>query len=300
MDNLVELLRAAIRLTTPLLLAALGGAFMQVSGVPNVGMEGMMLIASLAGYIASFATGSWVAGLVFGVLAAVGVGLVYAFFSLRLKADVFAIGITLNILMGGIAAYVIRRYYNQLSVLRSPDALLLPDLSFRFLETNPTLNSLLNGYSILVPISFLLVAVTYVVFYKTPLGFWLRAAGSNPLAVSAAGKSVNGIRLAAFVISAAFSGMAGVHLSLGYLGMFALSLVSGRGYVALAIVLFGGGNPITVLISSFIFGVADAASLRIPTELIAPQFPLMLPYIITILAITVMSRFARSFVSSEQ
>ncbi len=300
MENLVELLRAAIRLTTPLLLAALGGAFMQVSGVPNVGMEGMMLIAALAGYIASFTIGSWVAGLVFGVLAAIVVGLVYAFFSLRLKADIFAVGITLNILMGGIAAYVIRRYYAQLSMLLSPNARLLPELSFRFLDKSPTLDSLLNGYSILVPVSFLLVAVTYLVFYKTPLGFWLRAAGSNPLAVSAAGKSVTGIRLAAFVISAAFCGLAGVHLSLGYLGMFALSLVSGRGFVALAIVLFGSGNPITVLISSLIFGLADAASLRVPTEVIPPQFPLMLPYIITILAVTVMSRFARSFVGSEQ
>jgi len=300
MENLVELLRAAIRLTTPLLLAALGGAYMQVSGVPNVGMEGMMLIAALGGYIASFTTGSWVAGLVFGVLAAVVVGLVYAYFSLSLRADIFAIGITLNILMGGVAAYIIRRYYDQLSVLRSPDAQLLPELSFRALEGNPTLNSLLNGYSILVPASFLLVAVTYVVFYKTPFGFWLRAAGHNPLALSSAGKSVAGIRLAAFVISAAFCGLAGVHLSLGYLGMFALTLVAGRGFVALAIVLFGGGNPTTVLISSLIFGLADAASLRIPTELIPPQFPLMLPYVLTILAITLMSRFARSFVTSEQ
>jgi simple sugar transport system permease protein len=151
-----------------------------------------------------------------------------------------------------------------------------------------------------VPISFLLVAVTFIIFYKTPFGFWLRAAGSNPLAVSAAGKSVTGIRLAAFLISAAFCGLAGVHLSLGYLGMFALSLVAGRGFVALAIVLFGSGNPTTVLISSLIFGLADAASLRIPTELIPPQFPLMLPYVLTILAITIMSRFARSFVSTEQ
>jgi general nucleoside transport system permease protein len=300
MDNLVEFLRAAIRLTTPLMLAALGGAFMQVSGVPNVGMEGMMLLAALVGYIVSFTTGSWLMGLTFGVLAAVFVGIVYAYFSLGLKADIFAVGITLNILMSGVAAYVIRRYYKQLSVLVSPDAKLLPQISFPFLEANPTLNALFNNYSILIPISFLMVAITYVVFYRTPFGYWLRAAGSNPQAVSASGKSVTRIRFAAFVISAAFCGLAGVHLSLGYLGMFALSLVSGRGFVALAIVLFGSGNPVTVLISSLIFGAADAASLRIPTELIPPQFPLMLPYILTILAITLMSRYARSYVSSQE
>jgi general nucleoside transport system permease protein len=272
---------------------------MQVAGVPNVGMEGMMLIAALVGYIASFTTGSWAAGLFFGVLAAVLVGIVYAFFTLRLRADIFAIGITLNILISGIAAYVIRRYYKQLSMLLSPDAVLLPELSSKVFAKTPILNSLMNNYSILIPISFLLVIVTYQVFYKTPFGFWLRAAGSNPQAVSASGKNVNGIRFASFVISAVFCGLAGAHLSLGYLGMFALSLVAGRGFVALAIVLFAGGNPITVLISSLIFGAAFAASLRIPSEIIPPQFPLMLPYILTILAITLISLFAHSFVSSD-
>lgn len=300
METLAEFLRASIRLTTPLLLAALGGAYMQVAGVPNIGMEGMMLIAALVGYIVSFTTGSWVMGLIFGVLAAVFVGLIYAFFVLRLRADIFAIGITVNILMGGVAAYIIRQYYDQISMLLSPDAKLLPTVSLPFLADNKILNILFNNYTILVPVSFLLVLVTFIVFYKTPFGFWLRAAGSNQLAVSASGKSINGIRFAAFIISAAFCGLAGVHLSLGYLGMFALSLVAGRGFVALAIVLFGSGNPITVLIASLIFGIADAASLRIPTEIIPPQFPLMLPYIITILAITLMSRFARSFTSTEQ
>ncbi len=300
METIAEFLRASIRLTTPLLLAALGGAFMQMAGVPNIGMEGMMLIAALVGYIVSFTTGSWVLGLIFGVLAAVFVGLIYAFFVLRLKADIFAIGITLNILMTGVAAYIIRQYYDQQSMLLSPDAKLLPNVSMPFLANNKVLDSLFNNYSILIPISFLLVIVTYIIFYKTPFGFWLRAAGSNPLAVSASGKNLTGIRFAAFIISAAFCGLAGVHLSMGYLGMFALTLVAGRGFVALAIVLFGSGNPITVLIASLIFGMADAASLRIPTEVIPPQFPLMLPYIITILAITLMSRFARSFTSTEQ
>ncbi|NMB53071.1 MAG: ABC transporter permease [Leptolinea sp.] len=300
MENLAEFLHASIRLTTPLLLAALGGAFMQVAAVPNIGMEGMMLIAALVGYIVSFTTGSWVLGLIAGVLSAVLVGLIYSFFVLRLKADIFAIGITLNILMAGVAAYIIRQYYDQISMLLSPNAKLLPTISIPALATNKVINSLFNNYSILIPISFLLVLVTYFIFYKTPFGFWLRAAGSNPLAVSASGKNITGIRFAAFIISAAFCGLAGAHLSLGYLGMFALSLVAGRGFVALAIVLFGNGNPITLLIASLIFGMADAASLRIPIEVMPPQFPLMLPYIVTILAITLMSRFSRSFTGTEQ
>lgn len=294
MEILVEFIRASVRLTTPLLLAALGGSFMQVAGVPNVAMEGMMLMSALVAYIVSFTTGSWFLGLIFAILTSIIIGIFYAILVLRFKADVFAVGITLNVLNTGIAAYIIRRYYQQPSMLLSSDAKLFPNLSILALKNSSILNSLLNNYSFLIPISLLLVVITFLVFYKTPYGFWLRAAGYNPLALEASGKSVNGIRLSAFIISSAFCGLAGAHLSLGYLGMFALSLVSGRGFVALAIVLFGNGNPVSVLVSSLIFGAAGAASLRIPTQVIAPQFPLMLPYIITILAITIMGRFSKT------
>jgi general nucleoside transport system permease protein len=300
MESLVEFLRASIRLSTPLLLAALGGAYMQVAGVPNVGMEGMMLLAALVGYIASFTTGSWLIGLLCGVLASVLLGLFYAYFVLKLKADIFAIGITINIMMSGLTAYIIRRYYDQQSVLVSQDIKLLPDVTFKFLGNSPLLDSLLNDYSILIPISLLLVVITYLIFYKTPFGFWLRATGSNPLSVSASGKSIQGLKLSSFVISAAFCGLAGVHLSMGYLGIFALTIVAGRGFIALAIVLFGGGNPLTVLIASLIFGMANAASLRIPSDTMPSQFPQMLPYIITIIAIALMSRYAKSFTHTEQ
>lgn len=300
MEILVEFLRASIRLSTPLLLAALGGAYMQVAGVPNVGMEGMMLLAALVGYIASFSTGSWLIGLACGVLASVLLSLFYAFFVLKLKADIFAVGITINILMSGVTAYIIRRYYHQEAVLSSPDIVLLPAVVLRFLDRYPLLDRLLNHYSILIPIAFLLVLVTYLVFYKTPFGFWLRATGSNPLAVSASGKSIQGMQLSSFIISAVFCGLAGVHLSMGYLGIFTLTIVAGRGFIALAIVLFGGGNPLTVLIASLIFGMANAASLRIPSEIMPSQIPQMLPYILTIIAIALMSRYAKSFTRSEQ
>lgn len=298
METLGEFLRATIRLSVPLLLAALGGSFMQVAGVPNVAMEGMMLISALVGYIMSFITGSWVWGLTFGVLAAVVLGLFYALMVIRFKADVFAIGITLNILMTGVAAFILRQYFNQNSLLLVSGTPLLPTINFAAFEKNPILSLLFNDYSLLIPISFILVVVIWVLFYKTPFGFWLRAAGYNPDSLLASGKSVNGIRLSAFVLSAALCGLAGAHLSLGYMGLFTLTLVAGRGFIALAIVLFGSGNPVVVLIASLIFGLANAVSLRIPSS-IPPQIPLMLPYIITIIAITIMSRFAKTKASAE-
>jgi len=298
MDMLIDFLRATIRLSIPLLLAALGGSFMQVAGVPNVAMEGMMLISALVGYIASFTTGSWILGLCFGVLASVILGLFYAFLVLRIRADVFAIGITLNILMTGVAAYILRQYFNQNSILLVPGTPLLPSLNLPFLKNLPILDSLFNDYTLLVPIAFILVVVIWLLFYKTPFGFWLRAAGYNSDSLLASGKSVDGIQLWGFLLSALLCGLAGVHLSMGYMGMFTLTLVSGRGFIALAIVLFGKGNPLVVLIASLIFGLANAASLRISST-IPPQIPLMLPYIITIIAITVMSKFSKSAAANK-
>jgi len=299
MTAIIEFIRASLRLTTLLLLPALGGAYMNVAGVPNVGMEGMMLITALVSYIVSFTTGSWLLGLIAAILTGMLVGAVYALFVLRWKADIFAVGITLNVLMSGVCAYIIRRYYNQESMLIVQDIKLFPHISLSFLESHPHLYLLLSDYSFLIPSSILLTFVTYIVLFHTPLGFWLRAAGSNSSALMVSGKNVNNIRFIAFMISSAFCGLAGAHLSLGYLGMFALSLVAGRGFVALAIVLFGNSNPVAIIIASLIFGIAESAKLRIPTEVLAPQFPLMLPYILTILAISIMGKYSKSLIQND-
>lgn len=292
MNLSAEFLRATLRLSTPLLLAGLGGSYMHHAGVPNVAMEGMMLIAALAAFGVSVATSSSLYGLIAAIFAAILIALFYAFFVLKIKADIFAVGIALNIFVSGIVAYVLRSYFHQDSVLVSTDLKMLPTLTSPGLSANPTLDALLNDYSILIPAALLLVLVSYFIIYRTPFGYWLRAAGINPTALEASGRKSSRIQLASFVISAIFCGLAGAHLSIGYLGMFALTMVAGRGFIALAVVLFGDGKPLNVLFASLIFGAAEAASLRIPIETMAPQFSLMLPYILTIVAITLMGRVA--------
>lgn len=260
---------------------------MHHAGVPNVAMDGMMLIAALAAFGVSVAFKSSLVGLLAAIVAAMLVGLLYAYFVLRIKADVFAVGIALNILLGGVAAYILRSYYHQDSVLVSTDVRMLPVLSIAGLERDPTLNALLNNYSLMIPLSLVLFILGFVVIYRTPFGYWLRAAGLRPDALAASGRNPIGVQLASFLISGAFCGLAGAHLSIGYLGIFALTMVAGRGFIALAVVLFGQGHPLSVLFASLIFGAAEAASLRIPVESLAPQFSLMLPYILTILAISI-------------
>jgi simple sugar transport system permease protein len=294
MDISAEFLRATLRLSAPLLLASIGGSFMHHAGVPNVAMDGMMLIAGLAAFGVSVAMGSSLAGLIAAIFVAILVGLIYAFFVLGVKADVFAVGIALNIFLYGAAAYILRSYFHQDSVLVSTDVKMLPVLSFDCLGRDPTLNSLFNNYSLMIPISLMCVLLAYLIFYRTPFGYWLRAAGIKPEVLEASGQRAGKIQLASFIISGAFCGMAGAHLAIGYLGMFALAMVAGRGFIALAVVLFGRGHPVSVLIASLIFGAAEAASIRIPVETMAPQFSLMLPYILTILAVTLIGRVGRS------
>lgn len=292
MDLSVEIIRAALRLSAPLLLAGLGGSFMHHAGVPNIAMEGIMLVSSFAAFAVSMTLGNSLMGLIFAILAGVIFSIFYALFVLYFGADVFAIGITLNILASGICAYILRSYYHQTSVLVSTNVQMLPELRIPFLEGSETLSLLFNNYSILIPIAFLLTIVTFLIIYKTPFGYWMRACGIKPEALISSGVKAKNIQLLTFVLSGILCGLAGAHLSIGYLGLFSLAIVAGRGFIALAVVLFGNGNPVKILLGSLIFGSAEALSLRLPSG-VAPQFSLMLPYIITIIAITLMAGFQK-------
>lgn len=299
MDLSVEFIRAALRLSAPLILAGLGGSYMHHAGVPNIAMEGIMLVGAFAAFTTSMTFGSSLAGVIMALLIGVAFSLLYALFVLTFKADVFAVGITLNILASGICAYILRGYYHQNSVLVSTDVRMLPELHLAFLDKLPSLDLLLNNYSILIPLSFLMVVISYLVIYKTPLGYWMRAAGIKPDALIASGVNAKTIQLITFIFSGVLCGIAGAHLSIGYLGIFSLAIVAGRGFIALAVVLFGDGNPFKVLLGSLIFGAADAASLRLP-ETVAPQFSLMLPYVITIIAITLMTALQKNKLKISQ
>jgi len=289
MIALAEFIRAGVRLSTPLLLASLGGAFTYHAGVLNIAMEGMMLVAAFAAMTVTLATASPVLGLLAAVGAALALALIYAVFVLRFGAEVFAVGIALNVLATGVTAYVLRSVFKQEGVLVSSDLRKLPDLSLGILEGNPTFNLLLNNYSILIPISLVLVLGAQLLLYQMPYGYWMRAAGENPVALQAAGRSPAQVKLGAFLLSGVLCGLAGAHLSIGYLGLFSLGMVAGRWFIALAVVLFGRGQPLSVLLASLIFGFAEAASLRLPFGQLAPQFSLMFPYVITIITITFLS-----------
>ncbi len=291
---MTDYIRAILRLSSPLVLSGTGASFMHHGAVPNVAIEGMILLGSLAAFLGSVTTGSSLIGVITAIFAVILLGVLYAFLVLVLEANVFAIGFVLNVFISGLIAFVLRSYYKEQSVLISQDLVMLPTVNISLLQTGGILDGIFNGHSILIPLSFLLVILANLAIYKTPYGYWLRAAGKKPQALIAVGRSPQKVKFYAFIISSVFCALAGAHLSIGYLGLFALTMVAGRGFIVLAIVFFGRGKPFIIAFVSLIFGAAEALAPRIPLEILPPQFSLMIPYLITLFAVTVLEASDRS------
>ena len=147
----------------------------------------------------------------------------------------------------------------------------------------PVLGDLLSGNTLLVYVSWLLVALSYVLIYKTPLGFWMRAAGEHPESLRAAGKSPEGMKYLASILCGLFSGLAGAHLSLGYLTMFTENMSASRGFIAVACVIFGRSNPPKVFLAALLFGFIDALGMRVQSFNVSSNLTSLAPYLVTVI-----------------
>lgn len=282
---LTALLAAGLRLGTPILLGALGEVFAERSGVLNIGVEGMMLMGALAGVLGSKYAGTPWAGLLLGVIAGLLMSLIHAFVSITLRADQIVSGVAINILALGLSTFLFRAAFG-ITILpvmvRSFKPLKIPVLS-----EIPVLGPVLFQQSVLVYIALLLVPVCWFVLIKTPLGLKIRTVGEHPQAADTVGISVARTRYFCTALGGALAGMGGCLLSIGQLNFFADNMTAGRGFIALAAVIFGKWSPYGVLGASVIFGVAEAIALRLQVRgLDIPyEFLFMLPYVLTIIAL---------------
>lgn len=283
----VDTLTTLLRVATPLVLVGLGGLVSLQTGDLNIALEGMMLIGAFFAVLGSFLFQSAFAGVVFAVTAATLYGALFGLFIIRLRSDVFVVGIALNILAAGLTVFLLRLIFQVRGSFSSPQLAPLPTIHLPFLDSVPIVGAVFNHHSLFVYLSWVFVALFWVMIYHTPLGFYLRAAGEHPEALETAGISVSRIRWIASLISGAMCGLAGAHLSLGYLLLFAENMTAGRGFIALAAVIFGRTNPVGVLLASLLFGFAEGLSLRIQNIGIPSQITLMLPYLTTLAALIV-------------
>jgi ABC-type uncharacterized transport system permease subunit len=278
------LLAAMLRYAIPLLFAALGGLFSERSGVINIGLEGMMLMGAFWGLWGAEVTGSWVIGLLVGMVSGVMLALLHALFSVTLRADQIVSGFAMNFIAAGITGFFFVSIYGTEG---TPDNIpRAPDVTVPGLEDIPFVGDVLGRMNILIWLGLLTVLFTWVVVFRTPMGLRLRSVGENPLAAQTAGVSPVRVRYAAVAVSGMLAAIGGAYLSIGFVGSFGENMTAGRGYIALAVLICGRWMPRGALIFACLFGFFSALAQRLPvfSESAATLFQ-ALPYVITLIAV---------------
>jgi len=279
-----DYLVSSLRLAVPLAFAALGGLYSERSGVLNIALEGMLLTGAFTSAVATFYTHNvW-----FGVLAAFIsgglVGLLHAFLSVSLRVDQLVSGLALNLVAAGLTSFLARLVFSSGNTQRllGIKPIIIPGLA-----NLPLIGPLLFQQDVLVYLLLTLIALsTYVLFY-TSLGLTLRAVGESPKAVDTSGISVQKVRYLAVIVSGCLAGLGGAYLSLVQVKYFAEGMSAGKGFIAIAALIFGKWHPIASALACFLFGSTEALQLRIQAlgVNIPYQFLTMLPYIVAILAL---------------
>jgi simple sugar transport system permease protein len=278
-------LAAVLRISTPLLFAALAALVSVKAGVINIGLEGIMLTAAFAGATVGGLLQNALIGALAGLLAAALMALLLAIFHLGFKGDLILGGVAINIL--GSAATVAIGY--QLSGARAGGLSLppisIPDLSLSFLSE--PLQTAIGRQNLLTWLALLSALGAAFVLYRLPFGAHLRAVGENEQAAAAVGIQVRRVRYAALLLSGILAGLGGIHLSMGYLNGFSRDMTAGRGYIALVIPALGGYTPLGTLVAALLFGAFAALETRLGSFDVPSQLPQMIPYLATLIALVI-------------
>ncbi|MGF1626964.1 MAG: ABC transporter permease [Alphaproteobacteria bacterium] len=286
MDVLVQIIVTTIAASTPLIFAATGELVVERSGVLNLGVEGMMLIGAVCAFVVTMETGSGYAGILAGLVGGVTISLIFAVLTLVTLANQVATGLALTIFGIGCSALIgvshVGRAYSG-----------LPKLSIPGLSDLPVLGPILFRHDILIYLGVAMVAAVWWFLYRTKAGLILRAVGESHDAAHAIGYPVVAIRFAAIAFGGAMCGLAGAHLSLSYTPLWQEGMSAGRGWIALALVVFATWRPWRVLLGAYLFGAMrmlelhgqSALSLNIPSQVFT-----MLPYLATIIVLVIISR----------
>lgn len=280
-----ELLSADFRMATSILLAALGLIFMERSGIVNIGVEGMMLIGAFTGSAGVYMWGTPFYGILFSAMVSVVVGLLFALIVVTVKANQIVAGIAFNILALGLTTTLNRTVFGVGSGKTELQG--LSKISVPVLSEIPILGEAVFDQVSLVYLALILVPLIYYFLKLTTIGLKIRAVGEHPEAADTAGINVFKVRYGTIIVGSILIGIGGAYLSLGQLNMFSEDMVSGRGFIALAAVIFGKWNPVGVLGAALLFGFGDALQIKLQAggSVIPYQFLLMLPYLLTILAL---------------
>jgi general nucleoside transport system permease protein len=278
------LIAAMLRFATPLVFAAMGGILCERSGVINIGLEGMMLMGAFFGIFGADQFGSWFLGALAGMAAGGVLALVHAVFSVTLRADQVVSGFAVNFLAFGITGYVFIAHYGDQGT--PGDVPRVPELTLPGIEDLDFFGTAIGSASLLTWVALLLVPLLALYMFRTASGLRLRSVGEKPRAADSVGVRVLRTRYLAVIASGLLAGLGGVYLSVGLVGSFNEGMTDGRGYIALAAVIFGSWRPGGALAAALLFGFSSAVAQRLPafSESLAVLFQ-ALPYVLVLIVL---------------
>ncbi|WFD09378.1 ABC transporter permease [Tepidibacter hydrothermalis] len=289
---IISLLESSVRMSTPILLAALGEIYTQRSGILNLGLEGIMLMGAFGGFAGAYFTGNLWIGVLVSIIVGILFSLIMAFLSVTVRANQVIAGTAMTILGGGLATFLFRMAFGIQKLPPSVEA--FKSIEIPVLSKIPILGPVLFNQNALVYLALISVVVCAVVLEKTTFGLKIRAVGEHPKAADSKGINVYSIRYICVMIGGAFGGLSGAFLSIGFMNTYLDQMTAGRGFIAVAVVIFSRWNPYRALGGAFVFGFANALQLRLQTIgfPVPHQFLLALPYLLTILVLISISKKA--------
>jgi general nucleoside transport system permease protein len=279
-----DLIASMFVFSTPLIFAGIGGMFSERSGVVNIGLEGMMLMGAFWAVYGADKTGSWLGGIAIGMLAGGLMALVHAFFAIQLRADQIVGGTAVNFLALGITGYFFVQLYHgenvPTGISQIPNINLAKDSSHSFLASS------FGHLNLMIWVAIALVPLSYIVMFKTPIGLRIRSCGEHPRAAETVGINVYAVRYGSVVLSGMLSALGGAFLTVGYLNTYNENVTAGRGFIALAALIFGNWRPFGAFGAALLFGFSTALAFRLPAySANAATLFQALPYVLTLIAV---------------
>ena len=286
-------LYSALRVTTPILFAALGGAVAKKAGVTNIGLEGTMLASALAGVVGSAYTQSLFIGALCGVATGLLISGLLAYFAIKLRAEIFLTGLMMNMIASGATVFIMYMLTKDKGTTTKLKSLVFPQVQLPVIKDIPFVGEVVSNHNILPYLAFLSVALVWFFINRTKLGIRIRAVGENPKAAESVGINIIRTQVTALLLCGFLASLGGMYLSMGYVSWFSRDMTAGRGFTAVAAQYLGRANAGGTLMASMVFGTADALanvlqSLRVPAE-----FVQMIPYAATLLGLVFYSVNAR-------
>jgi simple sugar transport system permease protein len=280
-----DLWHATLAASILLLLPALGGVISERSGVVNIAMEGMMLTGAFFAVVADIAWHNpWLAALV-AMLAGGLMALIHAVVSIRFRADQIVSGIAINIFAAGLTVFLANRFYGLQGVGHVGQSELLPNIDIPILNQIPFVGHILSNQNVVVYVALVLLVAVQIILFRTRLGLRIRAVGEHPQAADTAGINVYAIRYGAVITSGLLSGLSGAFLAIGVSNTFVPNMTDGRGYIALAAMIFGKWRPLGAFVACLIFGLGQAIYDNNSFIHVSQYFLSMLPYVLTLIVL---------------